>query len=98
MVPYPGTEVWEYAKRGQWGYKLLSEDWRVYDKYFGNALALETLSHRQMELLQVLTYIAFYLGTFRPVRLLRFLWKYRLAAWHMAMRLLPTGRHNGQSS
>ncbi len=94
MVPYPGTEVWEFARRGEWGYKLLSEDWRVYDKYFGNALALETLSHRQMELLQVLTYIAFYLGTFRPVKLTRFLWKYRLAAWHMALRLLPVRRRD----
>ena len=38
MVPYPGTEIWSMARKGEYGYKLVTEDWRCYDKYFGNAL------------------------------------------------------------
>lgn len=89
MVPYPGTEVWELARRGEWGYRLLSEDWRLYDKYFGDALALKSLSHRQLEVLQVATYVAFYLGTARVSRLFHFISRFRREALQMARRLLP---------
>ena len=88
MVPYPGTEIWEFAQRGEWGYKLLSEDWQVYDKYFGQALELQHLSHRQLELLQVLTYVWFFTGTGRLDRLGRFAWGFRREAWHMLKRLV----------
>ncbi len=88
MVPYPGTEIWELARRGQEGYRLLSEDWRVYDKYFGHALELRNLSHRQLEFLHVLTYVWFYAGTGRVDRLARFVWEFRREAWCMVKRLV----------
>ena len=65
MVPYPGTEVWQMARAGEYGYKLLTEDWRAYDKFFGNALSLSGLSHRQLEFLQSLTYVWYYLYNLR---------------------------------
>jgi anaerobic magnesium-protoporphyrin IX monomethyl ester cyclase len=49
MVPYPGTEVWDMARAGEGNYRLLSEDWRFYDKYFGKALAIKGLTHRQLD-------------------------------------------------
>jgi radical SAM superfamily enzyme YgiQ (UPF0313 family) len=60
MVPYPGTDIWLMAKEGKGGYKLLTEDWRFYDKYFGNTIRLERLSEKQLKMLQSLCYIWFY--------------------------------------
>ena len=88
MVPYPGTEIWDMARRGQWGYRLTSRNWQHYDKYFGNALTSRHLTHRGMELLQSLTYLSFYLGTGRFRELLRFVSRFRREALQMARRLL----------
>ncbi|HUU10863.1 MAG TPA: radical SAM protein [Phycisphaerae bacterium] len=87
MVPYPGTEIWEFARKGEYGYRLLSEDWRVYDKYLGNALELRGLSRRQLELLQALTYLAFYVGTGRYRDLLEFLSKFHNEAREVLRRM-----------
>ncbi len=93
MVPYPGTEIWQMAIAGQYNYKLLTTDWRLYDKYFGNALAIKGLSHRQMEFFQVLTYIWFYVRRGHFVRLLKFVNKFRGEALVMLRRLLSV-EHN----
>jgi len=91
MVPYPGTEVWHMARGGQYGYKLLTEDWRLYDKYFGNALSVEGLSHRQLEFLQSLTYVWYYLYNLKFRELLQFVSRFRSEAWVMLKRLVtPT--------
>lgn len=91
MVPYPGTEVWEMAHAGQYNYHLLTEDWRMYDKYFGNALEVKGLSHRKMEALQVGTYVWFYLrqGHFR--QFFQFLKTFQREAQVMLRRLLWPG-------
>ncbi len=88
MVPYPGTEVWGMARNGQYGYKLLSEDWRVYDKYFGGALSVDGLSQRQLALLQSLTYVWYFVYNMRLRQLRRFARKFRGEAWTMVKRLL----------
>jgi len=97
MVPYPGTEAWQMARAGQYGYKLLSEDWRDYDKYFGNALSVFGLSHRQLEFLQSLTYVWYYVYNRKFGALLRFVRKFRRQAWAMLKRLLvsPVGARKG---
>jgi anaerobic magnesium-protoporphyrin IX monomethyl ester cyclase len=88
MVPYPGTEVWEMARAGEGNYRLLLEDWRFYDKYFGKALAIEGLTHRQLEFFQVLAYLWHYTYNLRFRKLMGFFWRFRLAAAAMARRLL----------
>lgn len=93
MVPYPGTEVWHMAHKGEYGYKLLTEDWRCYDKYFGNALEVKGLSHRQLELLQSLTYVWYYLYNRRFRELWQFVKRFRAEAWAMLKRLLAPARH-----
>ena len=65
MTPYPGTEVWEMATRGEGGYKMLSMDWEDFNKQTGSALELEDLSRKQMELLQLRGYLTVYLRNFR---------------------------------
>jgi radical SAM superfamily enzyme YgiQ (UPF0313 family) len=65
MTPYPGTQIWEMAIRGEGGYKMLSMNWEEFNKQIGSALELTTLSRRQMELLQLRAYLSVYLRTFR---------------------------------
>lgn len=88
MVPYPGTEIWEMARRREWGYRILSRDWQQYDKYFGNAMASKNLTHHEMELLQTLTYLSFYIGTGRFRELARFIRRFRREAMQMIQRLM----------
>lgn len=65
MTPYPGTQIWEMATRGQGGYKMLSMKWQDFNKQIGSALELKTLPRRQMELLQLRAYLTVYLRNFR---------------------------------
>ncbi len=65
MTPYPGTEVWDMAKRGEGGYRMLSMRWEDFNKQIGSALELENLSRRQMEMLQLRGYLTVYLKNFR---------------------------------
>lgn len=60
MTPYPGTEVYEMAKRGEGGYKLLSLKWEDYNKQLGNALELKSISRKEIEKTQFWGYIKFY--------------------------------------
>ncbi len=96
MVPYPGTEVWRMAHAGEWGYRLLTEDWRLYDKYFGNALAVKGLSHRQLEFLQSLAYLWYYVYNLRFGDLLHFVGRFRKEAWTMLKRIIMPRREDTQ--
>ena len=65
MTPYPGTQIWEMATRGQGGYKMLSMKWEDFNKQIGSALELDTLSRKQMEVFQLRAYITVYLRNLR---------------------------------
>jgi radical SAM superfamily enzyme YgiQ (UPF0313 family) len=69
MVPYPGTEVWEMARRGEGGYVKLSENWDDYNKQLGNAVQLVGVSRRWMEFMQTFGYVWVFLcnGRFRDL-------------------------------
>ena len=88
MVPYPGTEVYELARQGKAGYKLLSGDWRDYNKQIGNALEMEGLSRKEMERLQAYGYLKLYAKNFRFLDLAKFVWKYRKAGVLLAKKQL----------
>jgi len=88
MVPYPGTRIYEMAKRGEGGYTLLSEDWSTYDKYGGQALQLENLSLEQITSLQRKAYLKFYLKNRRVRSMARFTWQKRGAFTYFARRRL----------
>lgn len=61
LVPYPGTETWELAIRGEGGYRKLSPDWRDYNKQLGNAVELEAVPRREIEIYQLLGYSLIFL-------------------------------------
>jgi anaerobic magnesium-protoporphyrin IX monomethyl ester cyclase len=88
MVPYPKTEVAEMAERGEGNYRIVSSHWSDYDKYLGNALELEQLSRRQLQVLQAQAYLFFYLRNFRVFALLRYVWENRLSLFPLMKKLL----------
>lgn len=89
MVPYPGTQIWEMAKRGEGGYRLLSTDWNDFNKQIGNALELKTLSRRQLEVLQVYGYVKLFIVNFRFFDLSKFCWRYRKEGWGFLKNFVP---------
>lgn len=100
MVPYPHTEVYEMARRGAGGYRLISTDWRDFNKQLGNALELETLRRPEMERLQLIGYSYFFLRNRRIRDFLRFCWTNRREAWAFTRRFIPKllGRKRQQST
>jgi len=66
LLPYPGTEVLEMAKRGEGGLRLLSQNWSLYKRQTGGVLELETVSSRELKRLQWWGHIRFFLS--RPRR------------------------------
>jgi radical SAM superfamily enzyme YgiQ (UPF0313 family) len=89
MVPYPHTEVYEMARRGEGGYRLISTDWRDFNKQLGNALELDTLSRPEMERLQLIGYTYFFLRNWRIRDFLRFCWTNRVEAWAFTKQFIP---------
>ncbi len=77
MVPYPGTEVYEMALRGEGNYVLQSKNWDDYDKQIGNALSMRNLSRQKLEFLHLKVYLLFYLYNFRILDLIKLLYKWR---------------------
>jgi len=65
MVPYPGTEIYEMAKKNQGGYRLIAKSWADYNKQEGGALELEYLSLKDLRRYQLMGYLKFYLLRFR---------------------------------
>lgn len=88
MVPYPGTEIWEMAKNNQNGYRLVSQDWRYYDKYFGQAVRLEKLSPNSLKALQSICYLWYYIRNLKLVELFKFSSQHSRAIFRMAGNLL----------
>lgn len=70
LVPYPGTEVLEMARRGEGGLRLRSGDWFDYEKQMGHAITIEQLPEGGLQRWQSRTYARFYLRPSRVYRLL----------------------------
>lgn len=81
MVPYPGTELYEMAKRGEGGCKIISENWEDYDLQLGNAMELEGLSRKKLESWHVRAYLTFYLRNHRLLDLTRLALSQRKLLW-----------------
>lgn len=88
MVPYPGTEVYEMAKAGLYGYKIISKNWNDYNKQIGNALELKTIDRKILEKMQAIAYIKFYLCNFRIFGFMRFIFSYRRSVWFYVRKKL----------
>ncbi len=76
MVPYPGTKIYEMAKKGEGGYRGFHEEWELYTKYFGKGLELEGIKRTTLERYQKQAYIEFYLRNFRILDLFKLVSSY----------------------
>ena len=79
MVAYPGTRVFDMALRGEGGYRLLTQDWSEYDKYFARSLEIEGLPYKELVRWQRRTLISLYLRNFRFLDALRYVLQRRRA-------------------
>jgi radical SAM superfamily enzyme YgiQ (UPF0313 family) len=70
MVPYPGTEIAELVRRGEGNYRVLSADWKDFNKQVGNALEMKDISRQELERYQLKFYLFFYLITWRLNRII----------------------------
>jgi hypothetical protein len=61
MVPWPGTKVYSLAKANQGGYKLLSENYDHFDKYFGEAMQFDNFNLKYLDLMRIIAFIKLYL-------------------------------------
>lgn len=77
MVPYPGTQVWEWAKASEHGYRLKSLDWNDYNKQIGDALEFDGIGRRGIEFMQLAGYSLVFLKNRRYREFADFVWRYR---------------------
>ena len=96
MVPYPGTRVFEMARRGEAGYRLLTQDWSQYDKYGGKALEVAGLPYDDLVKWQRRAILNFYLKNFRFLDALRYLWQRRRAFQYLFKRWMGRFGNRGQ--
>jgi len=80
MTPYPGTKVMHMAENNIGGYRLISHKWSDYNKQLGNALELRNLTRKELEYLQLRSYISVFILNFRIIGLINFAIKYRKEA------------------
>jgi len=88
MVPYPGTKVWDWARAGERGYRLKNMHWNAFNKQIGDALELEGLDRRTIEVLQLGGYLAVFAANRRWRDLASFVWQYRTEALTAARKVL----------
>ena len=88
MVPYPGTEIYAMARRGEGGYRIISSDWADFNKTIGSSLELETLTRKEMEKLQLMGYLVFYLKNWRLWDFLKLLWNEKMVVWAVLKKIL----------
>lgn len=77
MVPYPGTEIWDMAVKGEGGYKNFTYDWESFGKQGGRAVELETIPNWLLQLMALFGYVSLYLFNFRFRELFGMAWQER---------------------
>lgn len=60
-MPYPGSELYEMAKNGVGGLKLLTDDWREYRRYGNSVMEMNGLAVKDLTSAQRKMYLWFYL-------------------------------------
>jgi radical SAM superfamily enzyme YgiQ (UPF0313 family) len=64
-TPYPGTELYEMAKRGDYGIKLVSEDFSKYRRYGSAVMTVNELSPQDLIQLQNDGFVSIYSAPWR---------------------------------
>ena len=90
MVPYPKTEIARMIEDGVGGFIKRSVSWKDYNKQYGNAIELKSLSRWQLEMLQIIAYVTVPIFNFRILQLLKDAYKYRLDAKTLLVKYLSS--------
>jgi anaerobic magnesium-protoporphyrin IX monomethyl ester cyclase len=88
MTPYPGTPIYEMARKGKGGYRLLADDWKSFDKYSGAILEFGNVTLTRLKWLQIWCFIRLYLSNWRLYDLLRLALKQHILMVRMVRGLL----------
>ena len=88
MTPYPGSEIWELAIRGQGGYRMIPTGWEDFNKQLGKALELEHLPRKTMEWLQLRAYLSVYMRNLRFREMFQAAWINRRRILFILKKLL----------
>jgi len=70
-IPYPGTELYEMAKKGEYGLKLITDDFSKYRRYNSAVMFVGKLSPKDLIKLQNKAYIDIYSMPWRIVPMLK---------------------------
>ncbi len=70
-VPYPGTELYDMAKRGDYGLKLTTNDFSKFRRYNAAVMAVGDLSPDDLIKLQNEAYASIYLASWRLIPMFR---------------------------
>lgn len=70
-MPYPGTEFYEMAKRGEYGLKLHTEDFSKYQRYESAVLSVNDITPQELIHLQKSGLLKIYLTPHRIIPMLR---------------------------
>lgn len=70
-IPYPGTELYEMARRGEHGLKLLSNDFSRYQRYGSAVMAVNGISPEELLRLQKIGLLKIYAVPWRLLSSLR---------------------------
>lgn len=68
LVPFPGTEVYNYCKTNYGGLKLIAKNWKDYQKQMGRALELEQIPRKFLDMFQIYAYFRFF---FHPKNIMK---------------------------
>lgn len=77
IVAYPGSEIYTWARSGQNGYRLFSDDWSSFDKYISNSVELDNMSAGTMRRYQMQMYLETYARNLRFVELFNLFYKHK---------------------
>lgn len=69
IVAYPGCKIYEWASNNENGYRLLTHDWKLFDKYISTSVELDTINIRNLKRLQIRMFIEVYLRNGRFLEL-----------------------------
>jgi hypothetical protein len=78
------------AKKGEGGYRLLSENWADYDKYGGKALELADIPYEELLKHQKRAYIGLYCKNFRLIDLLIFILQRRRSLYFFVLKKIKS--------
>ncbi len=77
MTPWPGTEVYNLAVKKEEGFELITNDYKLYDKWFGEAMINKNISLDELNSLRNEIYFRLYLQNNRYKDFLYFIWLHR---------------------